>query len=281
MARCRAGLAGLVAAAFALAAKPSAPATAAEKETAATVEILRDRWGIPHIFSATDAGAFYGLGYAAAEDRAFQMTYSLRIIQGRLAEVVGEVRQGNRNDTSVDNDRKMRTFGFHRAAQRTAVNLDPETRALLQAYCDGVNDYFAQHREKLHTLFARLGVKPEPWTPADCLASWWHLGQFFAGDGTRELIVGRNAADSGQARPVRGQARPGLPGRGANRPALPADVKPMPPDDGPAVVKRADVTTCRTGPRGHNAVQRAPATRRSRWGNEKSPSCCNTRGGSC
>lgn len=243
IARCRAGLAGLVAAAFALAAEPSTPATAAEKETAAPVEILRDRWGIPHIFSATDAGAFYGLGYATAEDRAFQMTYSLRIIQGRLAETVGEVRMVNRNETSVDSDRKMRTFGFHRAAQRTAANLDPETRGLLQSYCDGVNDYFAQHREKLHPLFARLGVKPEPWTPADCLASWWHLGQFFATDGTRELIVGRNAADSGQGRPVRGQGRPGLPGRDANRPALPANSKPMPPDDGPAVVKRADVTT--------------------------------------
>lgn len=56
------------------------------------VEILRDPWGIPHIFADTDAGAFYGLGYAAAEDRAFQMTYSLRLIQGRLSEVVGQVR---------------------------------------------------------------------------------------------------------------------------------------------------------------------------------------------
>jgi len=207
------------------------------------IEVLRDPWGIPHIFATADAGAFYGLGYATAEDRAFQMTYSLRIIQGRLAETVGDVRMLNRNETSVDSDRKMRTIGFHRAARRTAANLDPETRALLLAYCDGVNDYFARHREDLHPLFARLGVKPEPWTPADCLASWWHLGQFFATDGTRELIAGRNAADSGQGRSARGQGRPSLPGRNPNRPALPADVKPMPADDGPAVVKRADVTT--------------------------------------
>ena len=110
------------------------PAAPAGQVSSAPVEILRDRWGIPHVFATTDAGAFYGLGYATAEDRAFQMTYSLRIIQGRLAETVGEVRMGNRNETSVDSDRKMRTFGFHRAAQRTAANLDPETRALLQAY---------------------------------------------------------------------------------------------------------------------------------------------------
>ena len=85
----------------------------------AQVEVLRDPWGIPHVFADTDAGAFYGLGYATAEDRGFQMTYSLRVIQGRLSEVIGEARQVNRRETSVDHDRKMRTFGFHRAAQRT------------------------------------------------------------------------------------------------------------------------------------------------------------------
>ena len=205
-------------------------------------EVLRDPWGIPHVFADTDTDAFRGLGYATAEDRAFQMTYALRIVQGRLAEVVGDVRQLNRNETAVDHDRKMRTFGFHRAAQRTAARLDPETQGLLQAYCDGVNAYFREHRDRLHPLFAQTGIQPEPWTPADCLASWWHLGQFFATDGTRDLIAGRNEA-AGQ-RPGR-FARGPSPGRGGGRtverPALPADQKPMPPDDAPAVVKRSDV----------------------------------------
>ena len=177
------------------------------------VEILRDTWGIPHIFSDTDAGAFYGLGYATSEDRAFQMTYSLRIIQGRLSEVIGEVRKLNRDETSIDHDRKMRTFCFYRAAQRTAAHLDRETLGLLQAYCDGVNAYFREHQDKLHPLFARTGLQSELWTPADCLASWWHLGQFFATDGTRDLIAGRNEA-AGQA-PGRG-ARGQPPGRGGD-----------------------------------------------------------------
>jgi penicillin amidase len=207
------------------------------------VEILRDTWGIPHIFSDTDAGAFYGLGYATSEDRAFQMTYSLRIIQGRLSEVIGEVRKLNRDETSIDHDRKMRTFGFYRAAQRTAPHLDRETLGLLQAYCDGVNAYFREHQDKLHPLFARTGLQSELWTPADCLASWWHLGQFFATDGTRDLIAGRNEA-AGQA-PGRG-ARGQPPGRGSVRGPVPpvasADIQRMPPDDGPAVVKRTDVS---------------------------------------
>ena len=73
------GLAVLVLATFSGAAAPGA--------ADGKIELLRDTWGIPHVFSDTDAGAMYGLGYATAEERGFQMTYSLRIIQGRLAEV--------------------------------------------------------------------------------------------------------------------------------------------------------------------------------------------------
>ena len=147
------------------------------------IEVLRDPWGIPHVLANTDAGAFYGCGYATADDRAFQMTYALRMIQGRLSEIVGEIRPLTGNETSLDHDRKMRTFGFHRAAQRVAAKLDAESFSLLQAYCDGVNDWFHDHTDRLPPLFARTGLKPELWTPADCLASWWHLGQFFATDG--------------------------------------------------------------------------------------------------
>ncbi|MFZ5831166.1 MAG: penicillin acylase family protein, partial [Planctomycetota bacterium] len=207
------------------------------------VEVLRDIWGIPHVFAQTDTGAFYGLGYATAEDRAFQMTYALRIIQGRLSEVVGEVRKLGRDETSLDHDRKMRTFGFYRAAKRTAANLDPETRELLQAYCDGVNRYFREHQATLHPLFDQTGLQPEPWTPADCLASWWHVGQFFGTDGTRDLIAARNEG-AGEMRSLAGGGR--LPARGAERglvlPAIPEGLAPLPPDEGPAVVKRTDVS---------------------------------------
>jgi penicillin G amidase len=217
-------------------------ATAAAAETE-QITILRDPWGIPHVFADTDTGAFYGLGYATAEDRAFQMTYSLRMIQGRLAEVIGEVRQLNRNDTSLDHDRKMRIFGFYRAAQRTAEGLDAETIRLLQAYCDGVNAYFDRHRDQLHPLFAEIGLVPEPWTPADCLASWWQLGQYFATDGTRDLIAGRTQPNEQQRADV---ARGRSPQRGAVRdPAAPSSSEPLellPPDDEPAVVKRSDVS---------------------------------------
>jgi acyl-homoserine lactone acylase PvdQ len=82
------------------------------------VEFMRDTWGVPHVFSDTDRGAMYGLGYATAQERGFQMTYGLRIMQGRLAEVIGERQKAGRKETALDSDRKMRTFGWARAAAR-------------------------------------------------------------------------------------------------------------------------------------------------------------------
>lgn len=185
-----------------------------------TVEVIRDEWGVPHVFASSDAGAMYGLGWASAEDRAFQMYYALRIMQGRLAEVVGDVQRTNRRETAVQNDRKMRTFGFWRQAQRVATALDPESRALLQAYSDGVNAYVGAHRDDLPAPFRDFDVEPEAWTPAACLVSWWHLGQFFGTDGTRDLNAWRNRRD-----PRPGRAPP---------PAVA-------PDDDAAIVQRADV----------------------------------------
>jgi len=157
------------------------------------VELLRDRWGVPHVFAETDTGAMYGLGYATAQDRAFQMYYNLRIIQGRLAEHVGDVkvgvtrRQPQGRNSALRNDVKMRTIGYYRAAEETARRLGPEERALLEAYSRGVNDYIVRHPNDLLDLFETYDLQPEPWTPAACIASWWRMGLFFAGDGLREM----------------------------------------------------------------------------------------------
>ncbi|MCC6231430.1 MAG: penicillin acylase family protein, partial [Verrucomicrobiales bacterium] len=138
-----------------------------------------------------------------------QMTYGLRIIQGRSAEMLGDRAKPGRRETTVENDRRMRTFGWARAAARTAPSLDAGTLALLRAYCEGVNDSFAEQRAegRLHPEFARLGVETEPWTPADCLLSWWHLAQFFATDGTRDLMSLRNQRQPPREMPPRHDRR--------------------------------------------------------------------------
>ena len=190
------------------------------------VELLRDTWGVPHVFSDSDRGAMYGLGYVTALERGFQMTYGLRIMQGRLAEVVGDRQKGGRRETALETDRRMRTFGWARAAARTASNLDAVTKGLLAAYCEGVNASFdaQQKAGTLHPLFKKLEVAPESWTPADCLLSWWHVAQFFAGDGTRDLLVWHN-----RLHPQPGQPPPPQPGAAWA-------------DDSAAVVHRPDVS---------------------------------------
>jgi penicillin G amidase len=190
------------------------------------VELLRDQWGIPHVFSDTDRGAMYGLGYATAHERGFQITYGLRLMQGRLAEVIGDRQKGGRRETALDSDRRMRTFGWARAAVRTASNLDANTQGLLEAYCEGVNAGFdaQQKAGTLHPLFKQLQVTPETWTPAHCLLSWWHVAQFFAGDGTRDLMVWHN-----RLHPQPGQPPPPQPSASWA-------------DDSAAVVQRRDVS---------------------------------------
>ena len=138
---------------------------------AAPTEILRDRYGIPHIFAQSIADGAFGLGYAHAQDRLWQMEMSRRLAAGRLAEVVGP--------SALEADRFMRTLGVRRAAEANLRHLDAETRRLLDAYAAGVNAFLAG-APVLPVEFWLTGVQPEPWTPADSVA-WvkmmaWDLG---------------------------------------------------------------------------------------------------------
>lgn len=189
------------------------------------IELLRDRWGTPHVFATTDAGAMYGLGYATAEDRLYQMNFNLRLMQGRLAEVVGDLPKRQQRaygpNSALEEDRLMRTIGFARHASAVVEKLDPPTRALLRAYCAGVNDSVARQGDGLHPLFADQGWRPEPWTEADCLLSWWQVARFFSGDGLRDLWMLRQQDDPRRALLSRGS------------PVV---------DDDAAVVRREDVS---------------------------------------
>ena len=136
-----------------------------------TVEIVRDSWGTPHIYASSSEGAFYGLGYASAQDRMFQMEYSRRIVQGRISEIVGE--------RGLRSDKLWRTIGWYRNAQQAAENMDPQTKQLLQAYSTGVNHYLQEPGNRLY-LFDRYRITPEPWTAADSIACWYRISYHFS-----------------------------------------------------------------------------------------------------
>ncbi len=152
------------------------------------VLLLRDLNGTAHVYSRSDAGAYFGAGYAAAQDRFFQMSWRRLIYQGRVAEFFGPGTVGNK-DTHTDSDIRMRTFGVARHAAKVASNLDAETLSLLQAYCDGVNAYLAEPSTTLHPFFNQYGVPVENWTPADCIGLWFVIGAKFQTDGLGEGAV--------------------------------------------------------------------------------------------
>ncbi|NNJ12035.1 penicillin acylase family protein [Chloroflexales bacterium ZM16-3] len=161
----------------------SLPATSGTAQVAgisAPVTITRDADGVPHIRGQSEADALFGLGYAHAQDRLWQMEFQRRIGSGRLSEVFGEA--------TLDTDKFLRTLGVGRAAASAVEALTPATRALLEAYVAGVNAYVEGHRDALPVEFTILGVSPELWSAADVIA-WqkmmaWDLG----GNWTDELL---------------------------------------------------------------------------------------------
>jgi penicillin amidase len=124
------------------------------------VQVIRDRWGVPHIYAGTSQDLFFAQGFVHAQDRFFQMEFSRRLVAGRLAEVVGP--------PAVAADRWLRVLGLRRVAEKEAPLLQAETRELLLAYASGVNAYV--DRGKLPLEFKLLRYSPERWQIADSLA---------------------------------------------------------------------------------------------------------------
>ncbi len=157
----------------------------------AALTLVRDREGVPHIFAATERDGWFGMGYAHAQDRLWQMEFQRRVGAGRLAEILGE--------RAFDTDRLMRTLGIARTAERIAARLDPQTRAHLEAYCAGVNAYLAGG-QTLPVEFHALRVKPEPWKPADTVSWLLVMAWDLSGNWRSELGRLRFAAKLGPER---------------------------------------------------------------------------------
>jgi len=131
------------------------------------VEIIRDSYGMAHIYAQSDADAYFASGYCAAQDRIFQMDILRRAIRGRLAEILGE--------KLVPLDRFFRTVTAKKTLDEMVLELPPEIVAAMTAYADGVNAFLNNPDESLPLEFTLLGADPEPWLPADCLAAHYFM----------------------------------------------------------------------------------------------------------
>ncbi len=124
----------------------------------APVEIIRDTWGVPHIYASNDDDLFFAQGFVQAQDRLFQMDVNRRLGLGRLAEVTGPL--------GLPLDKFARHLAWPRAAQAQADSDDDDTRAAIEAYAAGVNAFIAT--QPLPAEFRVLAYRPEPW---DALAT--------------------------------------------------------------------------------------------------------------
>ena len=132
----------------------------------APVEIVRDNANVPHIFGDTDNDVYFGLGYAHAQDRLWQMTMLRRTAQGRLSELFGE--------RTVRIDEVLRRFDLYALAVSSVNAQTDETKLALNAYSAGVNAWMTEVNAG-----ARGRGAPEmwlfshpvaPWQPADSVA---------------------------------------------------------------------------------------------------------------
>ena len=155
------------------------------KPLGAEVTIERDGEGIPTIRGASVDDVAFGLGFAHAQDRLWQLETHRRIGSGRLAEAFGR--------PALDSDRFLRALGVRRAAAAQWERLGAESRRVLEAYADGVNAWQRDHLQARPPEMLLLGVPVEDWTPVDSLA-WalmmaWDLG----GNWSTELLRARLA----------------------------------------------------------------------------------------
>jgi penicillin amidase len=151
----------------------------------ARVEIVRDRWGIPHIRAESVPEAYFGLGFVHAQDRLWQMELRRRAGQGRLAEVVGSA--------ALPFDRLMRTLGLYQRAVDSVVQLAPDDRRNLEAYAAGVNAFLNARPGPLPPEFQLLWHSPEPWQIADSLVFTRLMSLDLGLNWRRELLRARLA----------------------------------------------------------------------------------------
>jgi len=158
----------------------------------APVQILRDRWGVPHIYARNTADLFAAQGYVHAQDRLWQMELQRRTGMGRLAEVFGPI--------ALDTDRFVRVLGFNRVVRREAELLDGEARLVVDAYVRGVNAFIAQNARRLPIEFGILRLRPQPWQAEDVLVWAKMMALNLSRDWMTDLLRARIIAAIGPER---------------------------------------------------------------------------------
>ncbi len=129
------------------------------------VNVLRDRWGVAHIYAQNQHDLFFAQGVVAAQDRLFQMELWKRAGQGRLAEILGP--------SALPRDSNARALRYRGDMRAEYESYAPDTQSILTAFTDGINAYIASltapRGPGLPIEFQLAGFSPDAWHPEDCL----------------------------------------------------------------------------------------------------------------
>ena len=130
----------------------------AEESPKAGVRIVRDSFGVPSVYGDSDADMWWGMGYAVAQDRLFQIEAFRRATTGTLSEILGR--------TALEDDIVARRDYYTQSERMQMIEALPgDLRSRWQAYADGVNAWIAEVNSdpnKLPAEYVALGASPEP-----------------------------------------------------------------------------------------------------------------------
>lgn len=157
------------------------------------VEVIRDTFGVPHVYASNVYDLRFAQGFVQAQDRWWQMEFSRRTGRGELQEVTGK------NESLMSSDIFIRAAGWRRAAERDLEQINPDVLAELQAFADGVNAYIssrpASELALEYNVLGLTGVNIEimPWTPLDTTV-WtkvmaWDLGGNQSSERRRSALI--------------------------------------------------------------------------------------------
>src|SRR2546421_6918223 len=93
------------------------------------VEVLTDRYGVPHIYARNEDDLYFAQGFIHAQERLWQMELNRRTASGRLSEIFGKI--------AIETDRFSRRLGMHRSAIESVQQLTPHMKRILDAYVLG------------------------------------------------------------------------------------------------------------------------------------------------
>lgn len=126
------------------------------------VEVIRDEWGIPHVYAKDIHDLLFAQGFIHAQDRLWQMETNRRAANGQLSAFIGE--------DALDADRMSRTFGYARIGAQDWELFPPEKQAYIISFVNGINAFTHHKKYKKPVEFTLAGIKPHHWTPLDIMA---------------------------------------------------------------------------------------------------------------